>query len=462
MSLPTTLGRLAQVRHLGSGGFADVWLYRDPQLDSEVAVKALQRGWAGVADIRERFLQEARLLRSVDSPYVVRVHDIGETPDGIPYFVMAYADAGTVAEVLAQRGAGLGLQETAAIVAQAAEGLTALHARNVVHRDVKPANLLLTRTHDGLRVLIADLGVARVIDGGEVTRDVGTPAYMSPEQFDPSLPLDRRSDVRSLAAVAWALLAGRSPQAALGPGARVPRLSTVRSVLPSVDEVIDRGLAAHPDDRWPDARTFAGELARAAHDAGAEPGPLLGELAPLVAASGGLPPLAPPSRPPATPAMAPPAFPPPPPPSLHAAHPPASAARRWRLVVPFAVVVLVLGGVIAWLALRGDSGSGAVNAYERAAMKFVTAVQAGDCKDASLYVDPNDLASEHIDTATWDCTHDGWASNVLKLRADGTRRVEDIGDGQVRVVWVGQGSLVVSRVDGSGISFYVNNIVCCS
>ena len=96
---PSRLGRLRQVERLGVGGFASVWLYHDDELESDVAVKALADNWAQRLDIRDRFLQEARILRRADSDHVVRVYDVGEV-DGTPYFVMTYADLGTVADLL--------------------------------------------------------------------------------------------------------------------------------------------------------------------------------------------------------------------------------------------------------------------------------------------------------------------------------------------------------------------------
>ncbi len=161
MPAPQTLGRLRRIRRLGSGGFATVWLYRDEQLDSLVAVKVLADIWSERADIRERFVEEARILRRADSDHVVRVHDIGETDDGIPYFVMTYADQGTVMDLI-NDGPLPHLDEAVDLVTQAAEGLAVLHAQGIIHRDIKPQNLLL-RSDDqhGRRLLIADLGWRR-------------------------------------------------------------------------------------------------------------------------------------------------------------------------------------------------------------------------------------------------------------------------------------------------------------
>ena len=126
---------------LGVGGFASVWLYHDDELESDVAVKALADNWAQRLDIRDRFLQEARILRRADSDHVVRVYDVGEV-DGTPYFVMTYADLGTVADLL-QREPRLSLDRTLDLVTQAGAGLAVLHQHGSIHRDIKPANLLL-------------------------------------------------------------------------------------------------------------------------------------------------------------------------------------------------------------------------------------------------------------------------------------------------------------------------------
>lgn len=450
MTLPQTLGRLRQVKPLGSGGFAEVWLYHDPDLDSPVAVKVLSAQWTQAADIRERFLQEARFLRSVDSPHVVSVHDIGETPAGAPYFVMAYADAGSVAELITQHPRGMPPQLVADLVAQAASGLDALHARSVIHRDVKPANILLTAGSDGrLRAMAADLGVARALDQhSEVTRQIGTPAYMAPEQFDESLPIDHRADVRSLGAVAWAMFAGRSPAPALTVLSRVPDLGTVAPVPATVSAVIMRALEPRAEDRWPDAGSFAAALGAAAEGRPvAVPPP--SDAPTLLRAPG-------PAQP----------TPVPPPPS----QPRPTGRRRNAVLVAAAVgTALVLGGAATWFVTRGGpaedpvggetAAAQPVSGAETAAVRFVDALQAGDCEAAGLYIPDLD------DPAAWDCTDDanggdGFYYHILDdLDAGGERRVEDLGDGLFRVVWVDQGYVNMQREDDT--LFTVQQVVCC-
>jgi serine/threonine protein kinase len=269
VSLPERLGRLHRVDRLGVGGFSSVWLFRDDELRSDVAVKALADNWSQREDIRERFLEEARILRASDSDHVVRVYDIGEA-DGTPYFVMTYADRGTVADLLTE--GRLPLERVVPIVMQAGDGLAVLHARGVVHRDIKPQNLLLAS--DGLgreRVMVADLGVAKaLIHASGLTQVVGTPAYMAPEQALGG-GIDERADVHGLAAVAYHLLTGHVARSGgvrdLTTAKLPPPPSAFVEVSPDVDEAILRGLEPDRDDRWPDIASFVEALTAAAPEA---------------------------------------------------------------------------------------------------------------------------------------------------------------------------------------------------
>ncbi|HLT60001.1 MAG TPA: serine/threonine-protein kinase, partial [Microlunatus sp.] len=193
--VPETIGRLRRIRRLGSGAFATVWLYHDDELDSDVAVKALADNWVDRLDVVERFLREARLLRAAGSEHVVEVYDIGETTDGTPYFVMSHADLGTVADLAERERLDPGT--VADLVRQAARGLSDLHATGVIHRDVKPQNLLLRSDRRlGRRVLVTDLGLAKELAfASGLTRVVGSPGYQAPEQGRLGARLDERVDV---------------------------------------------------------------------------------------------------------------------------------------------------------------------------------------------------------------------------------------------------------------------------
>ncbi len=247
------------------GAFSSVWLYRDEELRSDVAVKALADNWAQREDVRERFLEEARILRAADSDHVVRVYDVGEV-HGTPYFVMTYADRGTVADLLDD--GPVPLDRVVSLVGQAGDGLAVLHAKGVVHRDIKPQNLLLTS--DGLgreRLMVADLGVAKaLIHASGLTDVVGTPAYMAPEQALGG-GVDQRADVHGLAAVTYHLLTGRvgrdGPVSGLLTATLPPPPSTYVSLPPEVDEAVLTGLEPDREERWPDVLSFVAALASA-------------------------------------------------------------------------------------------------------------------------------------------------------------------------------------------------------
>ena len=245
------------------GGFATVWLYHDAELRSDVAVKALAENWAQRLDVRERFLEEARILRQADSDHIVRVYDIGEV-DGTPYFVMTYADLGSLADVL-ERERVLPVPTVLDLVGQAGAGLSVLHEHGVVHRDIKPQNLLLRSGGSaGPRLLVADLGVAKaMLHASGLTQVVGTPAYMAPEQATGE-GVDARADVHALGAVAYQMLTGRLVrEGGLGDliDARLPEPpSRLAPLPPAVDDVLLRAIDPDRERRWPDVTAFAREL----------------------------------------------------------------------------------------------------------------------------------------------------------------------------------------------------------
>ena len=256
------IGRYAVVRKLGSGGFATVWLGYDEVLDAEVAIKVLAEHWVDDADVRDRFLAEGRFLRRVDSPHVVGVHDIGETEEGRPFLVLTYADRGTLDQRLAD--GPMPVDEAIPVLQQIATGLRALHNRDLLHRDIKPANVLFRSTPEGERAMVGDLGLGKSLDAvSRLTLPGGTPAYVAPEQVRGD-QLDPRADQYALAAVAYAMLSGRSPHGAKTLAAVLAiteppaPLRTLRPEIPEVVEAaVQKGLALDRDERWPDVTAFA-------------------------------------------------------------------------------------------------------------------------------------------------------------------------------------------------------------
>jgi eukaryotic-like serine/threonine-protein kinase len=261
MPAPELIGRYRLGPRLGSGGFAVVWLAHDESLDTQIAIKIMAENWADRMDLRDRFLSEARMLRRAASGRLVQVFDIGELPDGRPYFVMEFADRGTLADRTPD--GGLPVVQALRLAAEVARGVAELHRAGIVHRDIKPSNVLIKSTPDGReRVLVADLGVAKSLaQASGLTMSVGSAGYMAPEQAEPNAGVDVRADVYSLGALAYHLITGDEP----GPPGQVISPDRSPPELPAeVRRVLLRALEPDRDRRWPDASTLAAEFDRLA------------------------------------------------------------------------------------------------------------------------------------------------------------------------------------------------------
>ncbi len=259
------IGRYRITGRIGSGSFATVYRGQDDTLDVPDAVKVLADNWATNDDVRARFLAEARLLRRISDERIVRVYDIGTTDRGQPYFVMDLANGGSLDQLRKRLVApGLALR----LCAEAARALEVMHRHQLVHRDITPGNILLTNTPGGVRVMLADLGVAKsLLDDYRDTMTAGTPAYMALEQAN-STGLDQRSDIYSLACVTYALLTGHPPfpvktlaellnrNHAIGPAPVAAQIGAPQQL----DQVLASALSADPNRRPQTALQFADAL----------------------------------------------------------------------------------------------------------------------------------------------------------------------------------------------------------
>jgi eukaryotic-like serine/threonine-protein kinase len=266
-------GQFEVIRELGRGGMGVVVLARDLRLDRLVAIKVLP---AAVADDewRERFLREARTAAQLSHPNIVPIYRADES-DGLAFFVMGFVDGESLAERVQARGR-LPAADVVPWLREVAWALAYAHARGVVHRDVKPENIMVERSSG--RAFVTDFGIARdaKADGLTATGSVlGTVHYMSPEQASGE-PLDGRSDLYALGLVGFYLLAGRQPFEGLAAHAVLvahatrpaPPLSSVAPEVPrAVAAVIDRCLAKRPDERYATGEELAAALAKALEDA---------------------------------------------------------------------------------------------------------------------------------------------------------------------------------------------------
>jgi hypothetical protein len=268
VSLQSALGdRYLIERELGAGGMAVVYLARDLKYDRHIALKVLRPELAAVLGA-ERFLNEIRVTARLDHPHILTLIDSGES-GGFLWYVLPYIRGESLREKLT-RERQLGIDEALTIARQVASALDYAHGQGVVHRDIKPENILL---HEG-EAMLADFGIAlavREAGGNRLTEtglSLGTPQYMSPEQATGDRTLDARSDVYSLGAVVYEMLAGEPPVTGPTVQAVIAKLlterpmsvRTVRDTVPEgVDDAVARALAKVPADRF----SSAGDLARA-------------------------------------------------------------------------------------------------------------------------------------------------------------------------------------------------------
>ncbi|MEP6832314.1 MAG: serine/threonine-protein kinase [Gemmatimonas sp.] len=257
-------GRYSIDRELGRGGMGVVYLAREVQLDRFVAIKLLPPELSARPELRERFLREAQLAAKLSHPNIIPIHSVEQTEEFV-YFVMAYVDGETLAQRVQSRGP-LSTSDGIRLLREVAWALGYAHGQGVVHRDVKPDNILIEVATG--RALVADFGIAAV--SGEVSRESvsGTPEFMSPEQALGE-DIDARSDLYSLGATAFYALSGRLPfegkTAAQTLAQQVtsdaPSLATAGAHVPrKLAQLVDRCLAKEPGRRPSSAQSLADEL----------------------------------------------------------------------------------------------------------------------------------------------------------------------------------------------------------
>jgi serine/threonine protein kinase len=247
---------------IGRGGMSVVYRARDLRLNRPVAVKVLPPELAYDPAIRTRFTREAQTSGRLAHPHIVPIYDVGER-DGIAYFVMALITGGNLATLLA-REPRQPIDEVRRLLCEIAAALAYAHVRGVIHRDIKPDNILLDE--ESGRAMVTDFGIARALESGTrltITGNaVGTPTYMSPEQAIGEREVDGRSDIYSLGVLGYQMLTGRVPFSSgnsmsllLKHVSERPRpIADLRPDAPrAVREAIERALLKAPEDRWPTA-----------------------------------------------------------------------------------------------------------------------------------------------------------------------------------------------------------------
>jgi serine/threonine protein kinase/tetratricopeptide (TPR) repeat protein len=260
-------GRYEILEQLGEGGMGAVYKARDTAVDRRIALKLIRRELAGNPAILQRFKQELVLARQVTHRNVIRIYDLGEA-DGLQFITMEYVEGQDLRSLLRQQGK-LPVAESVAITEQILAGLQAAHLEGVIHRDLKPGNIM--RDQQG-RIVVMDFGLARTLDGDGMTQTgmmVGTMEYMSPEQAQ-AQPVDVRSDLYTVGLILYEMLSGNTPfkaDSALASLLKrtqeraVPVSDVERSVPPALSAIVSKCLERDPAERYQTTQELLNDLA---------------------------------------------------------------------------------------------------------------------------------------------------------------------------------------------------------
>ncbi len=374
-------GRYRLEAKLGSGGMSTVYLARDQTLDRQVAVKVMHREMSEQADQLERFRQEARAVAKRSHPNVVSVIDAGED-GGHPYIVFEYVEGETLKQRISRDGA-LDPQEAIAYAIEIARGLSVAHARRMVHRDIKPQNILIDA--EG-RAKLTDFGISRQLEQDGMTatgRVLGTTDYVAPEQAM-GRPVDQRSDIYSLGVVLYEMLVGQVPFAA---DSQVGvAMKHVNEELPDVQRrrpelsaavalVVERSTAKEPDERYQHIGEMTDDLSTALEVEAARAGSTTGEATSVLDA------VPPPKR-------------------------KLSSRRRWSWVAILVLLIVAGGSLLAVKLISDGLGGGGANKGKGQSASISSATDYDPQGDGEEVGSKVELAADGDPTGTaWETEH---------------------------------------------------------
>ncbi|MBC8505206.1 MAG: protein kinase [Anaerolineales bacterium] len=460
------IGRYQIKNELGRGGMATVYQATDPNFERDVAIKVLPRAFLHDPQFRQRFEREAKTVAALEHAAIVPVYDFGED-DGQPYIVMRMMSGGDLAEKL--KGGSLTYQEAAKITERLAAGLDAAHTKGIVHRDMKPGNILFDQYDNAY---LSDFGIARLTHGSHTLTGeniIGTPAYMSPEQVQGEKALDGRSDLYSLGIIFYQMLTGDTPYQATTPAKvmmmhildPVPDLALVKPDLPAeISLWLQKSLAKEPDERFETAKDMEGALHAAAqgrshHTLTTAPRTAIRETGAVVTQQQSQ--VQPPSYG-AQPAVATPT---PLPTPL-----PAKSKRNWLSFAIGGFILLGIGAIIILAtAFMGYQGRGPLAAALGPATSTYTSIPSTITPDLGMTNTPEEAAAEVIAGVSPTPTEEAEAlptnteappTETPEPTATSTPEVPTLG-GADKIAFINEENIWVMNVDGSDLQQLTND-----